>query len=111
MSNTPLTPQQIQEAQQRALHEDYFQRVIGAFDVFWDVVTDGLPDETISSRVERHHSLLARVLNHICDAFQTSHGQMAQAGDLARAKQTMETEVQALTQETGQAPPIPKETP
>jgi hypothetical protein len=53
MSDTPLTPQQAQTAEQRAAGESYPHKVLVALDQDVNVDTGGLPDETISSRVRR----------------------------------------------------------
>lgn len=90
---TPLSPQQTQIEENQAAHEKYVHRFLVGFDQFMNVVTDGDPDETISSRAARAAEKgkgwgieLSRFLN----LFQKDHGADAQAGDLQRA-QAVET--------------------
>jgi len=97
MSDVPLTPEQIAEAEARASREGYIHRVLVGFDQFWNVVAGGHPDETISARTRRtvddpnaKHKLLAKVLNHVLDTIQPNHGAKAEAGDAVRAE-TVET--------------------
>lgn len=103
MSDVPLTPEQVQEAEQRAAKEGYIHKVLVGFDDFWNVATGGQVDETISARVGRvskdpqaKHALLAKVLNHVLDWIQPSHGSLAAAGDLERAKAVEQTEDKTL---------------
>jgi hypothetical protein len=99
MSNTPLTPGQIVFNEQQAAHEAYLHRLAVGFDQFMNVATDGLPDETISSRAQRLSSQgneFAMLLTRALDELQPSHGRTAEAGDLERAQAVVATEEQAL---------------
>ena len=49
----PLTPQQAAAQEQKAAAEAYPKRLLIALDMFINVLTDGDPDETISSRAAR----------------------------------------------------------
>jgi hypothetical protein len=96
-----LTPAQLATAQARASKEGYVHRVLVAFDQFWNVAADGLPDETISARSERDAikgDFLGKLLTHGLDLIQADHGQKAAAGDLERATTvvTVETKSGAL---------------
>ena len=53
MSTIPLTPQQIAHQEAQAAKEAWLHKTLVAFDQFMNVVTGGLPDETISARSER----------------------------------------------------------
>ena len=103
MSDISLTPQQIAFQEGRASREGYIHRVLVGFDQFWNVVLDGKPDETISSRTRREvddptakHKLLAKVLNHLLDDIQANHGAKAEAGDLERATVVESVEKESL---------------
>lgn len=92
---TPLTPAQTAQQEQQAAHEKYVHRFLVGFDQFMNVVTDGDPDETISSRAARAAEKgkgwgieLSKFLNH----FQKDHGADAQAGDLERAEAVVSLE-------------------
>ena len=98
--NDVLTPEQIAAHELKAKKEGYIHRVLVAFDQFANVFTGGLPDETISARSQRDAlkgEVLAKVLVHGLDAIQRDHGQLAEAGDLARATVAAATEDAALT--------------
>jgi hypothetical protein len=89
---TPLTPQQTAAQESQALHEKYLNRVLVGLDQFLNVVTDGDPDETISTRAavaavkgKQWGIELSRVLN----LFQHDHGAKADAGDAARGEQVL----------------------
>lgn len=103
MSDTPLTPAEVQAAEERASKEGYIHHVLVSFDDFWNVVTGGQIDETISARVGRvakdpvrKHKLLAVVLNHALDWIQPNHGEKAAAGDMERAEAVEKTEGETL---------------
>lgn len=91
----PLTPEQtaLQEAQ--ATKEGYIKRDLIALDMGVNVLTGGLPDETISSRwargAEEGHKL-DELGSKGLDLFQKDHGAKAQAGDTARAIKVDQTE-------------------
>lgn len=50
---TPLTPVQLAAQGAQAEKEAYLKRVLIGLDMFMNVLTDGDPDETISSRSAR----------------------------------------------------------
>lgn len=86
---TPLTPEQEAALKEQVAKEGYVERVLVGIDACANVVTGGLPDETISSRAARDAregkkfgTLVSKVLN-VC---QRNHGAQAQAGDLERAE-------------------------
>ena len=99
----PLTPQQLTQDEYNALHEKYFHRVLEGLDQFFNVLTDGDPDETVSARASRADKAgksWGRDLSRFLDIFQKNHGAMAQAGDLARA-----TKIEQLDADPGVADP------
>ncbi|MGH9684794.1 MAG: hypothetical protein ACRD4S_14425 [Candidatus Acidiferrales bacterium] len=86
---TPLTPEQIAEQEAKAGREKYLHRALVGFDQFVNVLTDGDPDETISSRAARAAEagkLWGVELSKLLDVFQADHGVKAQAGDIERAE-------------------------
>lgn len=96
---TPLTPEQTAIAQQHAQNEPYVERVlISDVDIPLNVLTDGLPDETISSRWARWSKMtgirgaIGRAGSRMLDWFQTDHGAKAIAGDAARAQKIEQVE-------------------
>ena len=109
MSDTPLTPEQVAAAEQRASHESYPHEVLVAFDQLVNVASwkllgsKGLPDETISAHVRRlsddpqyKHAFIAHLLNHALNFIQGNHGALAEAGDLQRAEAVEKTEDKEL---------------
>ena len=102
MSNPiqPLTPQQTAERQAHSLQEPYIERVlVSDVDIPINVLTDGLPDETISSRWARwahnYHGVrgfIGRMGSRFLNLFQRDHGADATAGDAARAQRVLDTE-------------------
>ena len=96
---TPLTPteESIQEAQ--AAQEGYVKKSLVGLDQFVNVLTDGLPDETISSRAARWDTedkgvkhAMGFAMSKFLDLFQKDHGAKAEAGDAERAKIVEHTE-------------------
>ena len=86
---TPLTPAQTQVQEAKAAKEGYAHRDLVALDQFLNVMADGSPDETISSRAARADEkgkLWGRVLSRFLNLFQSDHGAKAQAGDVERAE-------------------------
>jgi hypothetical protein len=86
---TPLTPGELALQEAQAEKEAYLRRALIGLDMFINVLTDGDPDETISSRSARAAEkgkpwgvFMAKFL----DVFQHDHGAKAQAGDVARAQ-------------------------
>lgn len=107
MADSPLTPEQIAQAQAQAGKEGYVHRDLVALDQDVNVDTGGMPDETISSRVRRVTDAhpgwswnpgvwLAKTLNAGLNLIQGNHGAKAQAGDLERAEKVAAVESQAL---------------
>lgn len=103
MSDTPLTPAQTANQENRAGHESYPHKVLVALDQDLNVDFGGLPDETISSRVRRVSDAhpewgknpavwLAKLINAGCDCVQGNHGAKAQAGDVERAQNVIKVE-------------------
>ena len=91
MSNplVPLTPTQTLTAEEQASQEEYVHRVLVGVDQFFNVLTDGDPDETISARSARASEKGKKwgiVMSKFLDVFQKNHGVKAQAGDLERAQ-------------------------
>jgi hypothetical protein len=86
---TPLTPAQTAHQENQAAHEQYIHRLLVGFDQFINVVTDGDPDETISSRAARAAEKgkpWGVAMSKFLDVFQKDHGAKAQAADLERAQ-------------------------
>ena len=93
--DTPLTPEQVALQEQQTLHEDYLHRLAVSCDQFMNVVTDGLPDETISSRAQRmseQGNEFATLLIKVLDIIEKQHGEKAQVGDATRAEVVKEIE-------------------
>ena len=92
---TPLTPAQVAAQEAQAGREGYIKRDLIALDMGVNVLTGGLPDETISSRwargAEEHHKL-DELGSKFLDVFQHDHGAKAQAGDTERALKVEATE-------------------
>ncbi|MDE2099242.1 MAG: hypothetical protein KGL39_18455 [Patescibacteria group bacterium] len=92
---TPLSPGDFAGNIAKADDESYVHKDFVAFDQFVNVLADGNPDETISSRMarwateEQPGSLKHRIGTGMCDflnLFQKDHGAVAEASDLGRAK-------------------------
>jgi len=107
MTDTPLTPAQIAQAQKNSAHESYPHRDLVAVDQMANVLAGGLPDETISSRVRRVSDAhpgwswnpgvwVAKALNAGLNLIQTNHGEKAQVGDIQRAQNVEKTDSGAL---------------
>ena len=99
MSETPLTPQQIKQAEVNALHHDYVYRVLKGVDELTNVVADGSLDETISARVGRlaaKGNELAKLVLAPLDLIQKNHGELAEAGNLADAQKVEGIEKESL---------------
>jgi hypothetical protein len=85
----PISPaeQAIQEV--KSAHEGYVTRDLVAIDEAANVITGGLPDETISSRLARDAEeghKLGIIGSKVLDLFEHNHGALAQAGDVERAQ-------------------------
>lgn len=92
---TPLTPEQTAAQEARTLRENPVVRDLVALDQAANVLTGGLPDETISSRLARDaekHRRAGEIGSMILDLFQKDHGAKAEAGDLARAERAEQAE-------------------
>lgn len=105
-----LTPQQIAAAELRAAKEGYIHRNLVEFDHLCAGLIDLPPDQTLSSAIEIEArrsgvlSELAKALNWGLDEIQRSHGQLAQAGDIARAENVEQIDSAALAAETAALP-------
>lgn len=85
---TPLTPEQTAIAGSQATKEGYVLRVLIGFDMFVNVIFNGHPDETISSRSARaalQGKLWGKLMSKFLNLFQKNHGAIATAGDVQRA--------------------------
>jgi hypothetical protein len=106
----PLTPQQIAAAELRAKKEGYIHRNLVEFDHLCAGLIDLPPDQTLSSAIEIESrragvlAALAKALNWGLDEIQRSHGQLAQAGDIARAENVEVIDSAALASEAKPAP-------
>jgi hypothetical protein len=104
MNDAPLTAAEIAEAEIRAAKEGYIHRFLDSFDQMAAAAINVQNDQTISSATEiaAHkkvwYSGFAKILNDGLDLIQKSHGQLAQAGDVARAEKVIATDTQALSQ-------------
>lgn len=102
MTETPLTPEQIQQAEVNSQHHNYIMRVLKGVDELLNVVSDGNLSETISARVGRLASTneLAKLVLYPLDLIQRNHGEKAEAGNLADAKKIEGVEEQYLNSGT-----------
>jgi hypothetical protein len=92
---TLLTPEQIAAQESRAAKEGYLVRDLIALDMGVNVITDGLPDETISSRLARaalKGKWWGKAGSKVLDLFQKDHGAKAMAGDTIRGLDVAKTE-------------------
>jgi hypothetical protein len=99
MGETPLTPAQVLQAQINAAHHNYVQRILTGVDDLGNVLSGGNLDETISARVGRlaaQGNELARFIRFGLDLIQRNHCELAEAGDLARAKAIEQVEQESL---------------
>jgi hypothetical protein len=77
----------------------WVHRSLVGLDQFVNVLTGGLPDETISSRSQRaadRGNWAGKAMTGFLHLFQKDHGHKAEAGDLRRAEEVEETEEEAL---------------
>lgn len=91
MSNpiTQLTPVETAQQETQTEREAYAHRVLVALDQFMNVISDGDPDETISSRAARAAEKgkpWGLRLSALLNLFQKDHGAKAVAGDVERAE-------------------------
>jgi hypothetical protein len=92
---TPLAPDQLAQQEAQAEKEAYLKRALIGLDMFMNVLTDGDPDETISSRSARAAEKgkpWGIFMSKFLDVFQHNHGAKAQAGDVARAQAVIAAE-------------------
>jgi hypothetical protein len=92
---TPLTPGQLAAQEAQAEKEGYLKRALIGLDMLMNVLTDGDPDETISSRSARAAEKgkpWGICMSKFLDVFQHDHGAKAQAGDVGRAQAIITTE-------------------
>lgn len=99
---TPLNGEQTETAEQNTAREGYVRRDLVGLDQFANVVTGGLPDETISSRMARWSTegkgltrFAGRAMSRFLDWFQRDHGAHAEAGDYERASAVEQAELAA----------------
>lgn len=86
---TPLTTEQTTIAEAQAAKEGYVMRVLIGFDMFVNVIFNGHPDETISSRSARaatEGKLWGKIMSKFLNLFQKDHGALAEAGDVQRSE-------------------------
>ncbi len=86
---TPLTQAQFDAQKQSAANENFIERDLVALDTAANVLTGGLPDETISSRLANdaeQGKKIGEIGTKILDVFQSDHGADAQAGDTERGE-------------------------
>jgi hypothetical protein len=77
----------------------YLHNVLVAFDQFCNVLLGGYPDETISARSQRAASrgdILGKFMVWWLDKLQPQHGELAEEGDLDRAKKVEQVEESEL---------------
>lgn len=77
----------------------YIHRALVGLDQFVNVLTGGLPGETISARSQRaanRGNKLGRFMVWWLDKIQPGHGVKAEKGDLARAEAVEKAEQDAL---------------
>lgn len=99
MSDTPLSPEQVKQAEIQASKEGYLHRSLVALDQFANVLTGGSPDETISARSQRlanQGNWVGKAMSWWLAKIQPSHGYKAEAGDAIRASTVLKTEDKAL---------------
>ena len=99
MPDTPLTPEQIAQAEEKASHEAYLHRVLVALDQFGNVLADGNPGETISARSGRlaaQGNRFGKFMQWWLGKIQKNHCEKAEAGDLERAEAVEAVEKESL---------------
>lgn len=77
----------------------YIHNVLVGADQEANIITGGLPDETISSRSQRaadRGNPAGRAMTKFLHMFQKNHGVKAEQGDLKRAQEVVKTEKDAL---------------
>jgi hypothetical protein len=105
----PLSPDQLAAQEQRALQEGYVHRVAVGLDDFVNIMLDGSPDETISSRMARWATEdaglkrdIGRKVSAALNLAQPDHGARAEAADLTRglAVEAIELKAEQVSQPT-----------
>lgn len=94
-----LTPEQIAAAAKPATSHGYVRRLLLGLDLFANVITGGKVGETISARSQRAADAgnwAGKGMTAFLHLFQKKHGELAEAGDLARAEAVEQTEEKAL---------------
>ncbi len=92
---TPLTQAQFDAQKAAAAKENFAERDLVALDDAANVLTGGLPDETISTRLANdaeQGKTVGEIGSKILDVFQKDHGAKAEAGDTQRAEELLATE-------------------
>jgi hypothetical protein len=102
----PLDPDQTALAEQQATHHNFLMRNLVSLDDELNVLTGGLPDETVSARMARWDTEdkgikheVGEIMSKGLDLFEKDHGAKAEAGDDARAR-----EVEQVEDKTGDLP-------
>ena len=98
--STPLTPEQVAQAEIRAGREGYLHRVLVGVDQFANTILGGSNDETISARSQRaaaRNDWLGKFMCWWLGKLQANHGMKAEAGDFERASTVEQTESKALS--------------
>jgi hypothetical protein len=88
-----------EQYEKRAAGEGYLHRTLVGLDQFVNVLTGGLPDETISARSQRaadRGNKFGKFMSWWLGKIQSQHGKKAEAGDEARAERVEDTEANAL---------------
>lgn len=95
----PLTPAQTAHAEEQTAKEGYVHRALVGFDEFVNVLLDGAPDETISSRMARWATEdnglkrdIGTAVSRGLELFQRDHGAEAEAGDAERGQAVVKLE-------------------
>lgn len=103
----PIDPAKEARSEEEATHHGFVMRNLVELDTAVNVLTGGLPDETISSRMARWDTEdkgikheVGKVVSAGLDLFDKDHGAAAEAGDLGRAK-----EIEQVEESTGTLPP------
>lgn len=97
---TPLSPAQVAVQESQAAREGYVKRVLIGLDMFVNVIFNGHPDETISSRASRaatEGKLWGKIMSSFLNLFESDHGAKAEAGDVQRASTVTYLEDQSGT--------------
>jgi len=79
--------------------EEYIHNVLVGADQEANIITGGLPDETMSARSQRaaqRGNLLGKFMVWWLDKIQPNHGVKAEQGDLRRAEEIEQAERDAL---------------